>query len=149
MLRIMYAQHRRRNVLHGYGILPYSSDDLIAWAWSQHLFHDLYDLWVLSGYDKMKRPSIDRKDDYVGYKFGNIQLMTWQDNFDKANADRRDGTNAKTSKAVRQYMLNGSVVEDHHSIKSASRKTNSKHQGISYCCNGERDTHNGFRWSFI
>jgi hypothetical protein len=43
-------------------------------------FYELYNNWIDSGYKKSDKPSVDRIDDYKGYSFDNIQLMTWKEN---------------------------------------------------------------------
>ena len=63
----------------------YSKEQLHVWMTSQVNFNNLYINWVASGYKKDLVPSVDRLDDYKGYSFDNIQLMTWRENLDKYN----------------------------------------------------------------
>ena len=55
--------------------------------------------------------------------------------------------NPKTSKKVYCYK-NGILKAIYPSISEAARQTNSNVSHISSCCNGKRDTHNGYTWSY-
>lgn len=55
--------------------------------------------------------------------------------------------NTKTSKKVYCYQ-NGVLKATYPSISEAARQTNSNVSHISSCCNGKRDTHNGYTWSY-
>jgi hypothetical protein len=46
-------------------------------------FEDIYNEWVQSGYETMKCLSLDRKDRFKEYSIGNIDVSTWQVNFDR------------------------------------------------------------------
>jgi len=50
------------------------------------LYLRLHKEWVESGYNKYKAPSFDRLDNFEGYSFDNIQLVTWGVN-DKLGAE--------------------------------------------------------------
>ena len=58
----------------------YTQRELGQWLLAQSLFHRLYDKWVHSGYARNIIPSVDRKDDDIGYCMSNIQLMTFVEN---------------------------------------------------------------------
>lgn len=53
----------------------------------------------------------------------------------------------KTSKKVYQYKKNDTLVYEWPSISEAERNGYSKANIIS-CCNGRRETHKGYKWSF-
>lgn len=51
-------------------------------------------------------------------------------------------------KKVIQYTLEDEVIAEHSGIIIASEATNSDRNGIAKCCNGDRFSCNGFRWSY-
>jgi len=88
---ITYLSQKKSSKRRGHIPPTYTKYELEDWLMSQPLFHELYNKWVLSGYDKWEKPSVDRIDDDVHYCFTNIQLTTWRANQDKAYADIRSG----------------------------------------------------------
>jgi len=126
----------------------YSRQELIKWTLNESLFHKLYDNWVKSNYDKYKKPSIDRKNDYKGYSFENIQLMTWKENEDKNHNDSKNGINTKQCKSVNQYDLNGKLIKKHYSMCQAAREVGILNGNISNVCSGIRKTAGGFKWAY-
>ena len=140
LLYKIYGGQVTSSKTRGHSSPKYSFEDLYNWAMSQHLFHDLYDLWVISGFDKMQTPSIDRLKDNIGYKFSNIQLSTWQENFDKSLLNR--------GKIVLQLLKNGKVINEFKSAKEASNFTGVNYSGISKVCSGKRLFAGGFGWTF-
>ena len=110
----------------------------------------LYNEWVTSGYDKYAKPSLDRIDDYKGYSFDNIQLMTWGENDTKGSLDVRNGINNKHSKAVLQYDLNGNFIKEYYSMAQAERETGVSHSNISNVCQHKRYliTSGGYKWEY-
>ena len=126
----------------------YSRQELYEWLDSQDLFHELYNEWVNSDYETKLRPSIDRKDDYKSYSFGNIRLTTWCDNEKRGWADRKNGINNKASKAVEQYDLNGDFIDEYYSTMQAERCRGINHTNISRCCKGKYKTAGGYIWKY-
>ncbi len=142
----MRSSQRRSSDLRGHPPPSYSLNQLKEWAFSQELFHKLHAEWVASGYDKMKFPSIDRKDDYKGYSFDNIQLMTWEENKKKYYKDRISGVNNKANKPVSQYTKDGVFINTFHSGSEAERATGIRRTNISACCLGKEKSAGGFIW---
>lgn len=131
-------------------VLPaYSRQELRNWCYNNVDFDRLYLNWINSGYDTMKSPSIDRKDDYKPYTFDNLlRICTWQENYDRGQSDRRNGINNKVSKAVIQMALDGEYIDDYHSIKHASRVVGCCPNDISRCCRGALNTVSRFKWKW-
>lgn len=62
--------------------LPFSKVEFIEWINNTYgeKFNKLFDTYVQNDCNKYLNPSIDRIDDYKGYEFANMQLITWQEN---------------------------------------------------------------------
>ena len=125
----------------------YSLDEIYNWCMSQHVFHDLYDLWVLSGLEKDMRPSLDRKDDSIGYSFSNIRICTWYENRMK-QAHRVKSGDSRTCKIVEQYSLDGIFIKSFVSGRAAGRITGVPRSSISHCCIGNCSNAGGFIWRY-
>ena len=101
--------------------------------------------WKVSGYEKMYAPSFDRKDDYKGYSFDNIQIMTWKENKEKHHLDRKEGRNNKVSKAVAGTNIKTGDTIEFHSAREAGRHGFDR-GGIRSCCLGKQECHKGYTW---
>lgn len=134
---------KRRN----HKLPTYSKEMLKEWVFKQTNFEQLYNNWVNSGYKKKLKPSVDRLNDYKGYSFCNIQLITFGQNNRKSHEDRKKGINNKVNKAVLQFTKDGEFVREYHSMQEASRNGFDA-SDICYCCKGERKTHKGFIWKY-
>ena len=55
----------------------------------------------------------------------------------------------KTTRAVKQYDLEGNFIGEYRSIKEASRQTGCSVSGISYVCSGRRESAKGFKFKYI
>jgi len=127
----------------------YSKKEFKEWLFSQTLFHILFDNWKRLDYQKEYVPSVDRKDDYIGYTMDNIQLMTWAENNQKFKEDMKKGKNTKKCKAIRQYK-DGVFIEEFISLSEASETTGVNAGNISEICNGAKGhkTAGGFFWEW-
>ncbi len=83
----IYGKQRECSRKRGHQDPDYTLKELRTWMYAQPNFEELFDNWVQSGYNKFKRPSVDRLDDNIGYSFNNIQLVTWLEN-DRKYRDR-------------------------------------------------------------
>lgn len=150
ILSSMYHAQTVHSVTRGHKPPLYTRDELKEWLFSQELFHELYDKWVDNDYLKDLKPSVDRKDDYKGYSFDNIQLMTWYENRTKHYHDRKNGINNKASVAVNKFTKDGVFVCDYVSMSSASRDVGICATAIKRCCDKEQSFHSagGFKWEY-
>ena len=148
LVMVLYSHQKGSSRKRHHSLPEYNLSELKEWAFSQPVFHKLYDDWAQSGFDKMKAPSIDRKDDYKGYSFDNIQLMTWNENKNKGHSDRRNGVNNKKNKSVLQYSGQGCFIKEFHSHREASRATDTPRASISKCCRGLTGSAGGFIWKY-
>ena len=144
----MYNDQRSSCKRRGHDLPEYTKKELLEWLMGQELYHELFDIWVESGYKKILAPSVDRLDDYKTYSFDNIQLTDWFSNKEKAHKDRKNGINNKVSRLVNQYGLDGEFINTYHSIRKASRVTSVPYQNISSACNGMLKSAGGFKWKF-
>lgn len=100
----------------------YSKKELYDYLINNNLFIDIYNKWVLSGYEKNNKPSIDRIDDYRGYSFDNIVITTWEKNNSKYKDDLASGKNTKVCKSVKRICIKTGEVVIYHSVSDAKRK---------------------------
>ena len=145
----IYGSQRGSSKQRGHSLPTYSKQELTDWLYAQKKFHILFDNWKRLDFQTDYVPSVDRKDDYIGYTLSNIQLTIWKVNRDKGHSDRMNGVNNKTNKSVIQYTKNSEFVAKYHSAKEAKRKTGVHFGNISECCLGNRKSAGGFKWSFI
>jgi len=79
----IYKSQVQRSERKGLPKPTYNYEELKEWLHSQEIFHTIYDEWTKSGYDTMLCVSCDRSDRHKGYSFDNINVTTWQENFDR------------------------------------------------------------------
>ena len=134
---------RRGHIAPEYGL-----NELREWIYSQNNYSELFNNWKDSGYKKGLKPSVDRIKNNDHYHFGNIRLVTWEENDKQAKEDRRNGTLVcgNEHKEVIQLNLKGEHVDEFISIRQASRETGTNASSISGVCLGIRNTANGFKW---
>lgn len=144
---VMYTNQRQRSKRCNQPYPSYSLDESREWLFGQDLFHELYNNWVESGYDKWLKPSVDRIDDYRWYDMDNIQLMTWEGNSLKHHSDVRDGINNKRNKTVLQYDLDGNFIKEYHSVRHAARKNKFTFGNIATACRDD-GVYNGYLWKY-
>ena len=116
----------------------YTLNQLREWAFSQPIFHKLFNKWVESDYQKTTIPSFDRLDDYKPYSLDNIQITTWAENDKKGRADMKNGINNKQSKSVVGTNKGTGEKIEFPSQNIAARTLCIHNQHISMCCNGKR-----------
>ncbi len=115
----------------------YDLTGLRLWVETQPLFDPLYNLWLLSGFNRWERPSLDRIDDDVHYMLSNIQVMTAYDNLKKVSHQ---------PKPIRR-----SDGKEYESIIEAEREGGYPlgKSKISLVCIGKRKSYKGYTWEFI
>ena len=126
----------------------YTKDQLSVFLLNSKIFNELFYIWEINNYSKLLVPSLDRLDDYRGYSFDNIQILTWQENKNKGHKDRILGINNKHSKKVYQYNKDSSFITSYVSVNAASRYTGIDVGNISKCCSKERKSAGGYIWRY-
>lgn len=79
VIRVLYKTQKRHQKLRGHGDMPYTKNELKIWL-EDNGFKESFEFWKKSGYINELKPSIDRLDDFKGYDFDNIRLVTWKEN---------------------------------------------------------------------
>lgn len=128
----------------------YTRAELLTWAYQNGL-QMLWETWRLSDYQKELIPSVDRQDPTKGYSIGNIRLVTWSENNDKAYEDRKSCRHVtKQNRKVNQLDHGGNVIASFDSISDASRKTGITRININDVC--RKKVHclsaGGFGWEY-
>lgn len=76
----IYSHQQEASRKRGHKPPTYTVKELRNKYLNTELYRQLHAEWVVSGYDKYKAPSFDRLDNFKGYSFDNIQLVTWEVN---------------------------------------------------------------------
>lgn len=132
----LFQTQRVRCKEKGWDAPIYTQEELTEWGMSLPKFHDIFDAWVASDFQKSLSPSIDRLDDYKSYSLSNIRLVTWQENNDKGRYWQVIGLNTKNSIAVDQLTLNGRFIKRFHSVAAAGRALEIDNTKIGQVCRG-------------
>ena len=153
LISILFTRQVTNSKLRGHKPPKYTRKEFTEWLDTSTVFVSLYNNWVQSGFNSKLAPSIDRLDDFKGYSFDNIQLITWEDNRRKAHVDHKNGISTHTgktaTKAVLQYTKDKIFIKEFASVSEASRQLGLKtHTGISKTCTGDRKSAGGFYWEF-
>jgi len=126
----------------------YSKDEFKKWLFSHSSFEKLYEAWVESRYNRSLAVSVNRLDDYIGYRFDNIELGTWYDNRNSRHSDVISGRNNKQSTAVLMYSKDGEFIRRFHSMHHAKRETGINASSICNACKGNIKTAGKHMWKY-
>jgi len=149
LISTLWASQRRKSKTRGHPQPSYTKQDLRDWLYSQPKFHELFDEWKISGYDTASKPSVDRINDNEPYTLANIQLLSWQENQEKAYDSLRKGENDRhTAFPVAQFTKSGELLNTYCSFKEASRQTGVDDYLIALCARGSKNKKHagGYVW---
>jgi len=147
--RIIYGDQIKSSKRRGHALPSYSSNWLKEWIINNPEFHRLYDIWVIGGYKKMMKPSVDRIDDNISYTEYNIQIMTWKENKRKGHISEKAGDiDSLKYRRVIQYTSDGKEMARYKTIMIAERITDICHENISKVCLGKRNKAGGYVWKY-
>ena len=105
-------------------------------------FVRLFNEWISSGKDKMKKPSLDRISNKLPYTIRNTHMITWAENRHKQVMERR----SRKGRVI-QY-LNGEQIAIYRSQRDAVLKTGISQGNMSEHMNGKRPHVEGFTFKF-
>jgi len=122
VIRVLYKTMKRNQKLRGHGELPFSKKDFRDWLY-QNNFEKLYNLWVQSCHNKDDKPSVDRLNDFKGYSFSNMRLVSWRDNHLHQVNDilSGTGTSGKRCKSVGKFDQYGNLLVTYTSYQEVRR----------------------------
>ena len=159
----MYYNQITHSKTRGHFLPSYTKDEFLDWIYSQENIDTLIKDYLTSGMKRKKLPSVDRIDDFKGYSFDNIRLVTFGENEEKAHRMHKDGFLIFDNKNVIQYealrgkrignrgktpVYKGNYIKSFNSIMDAHRETNINFKNISSNCNKKRQHAGGFVWEF-
>lgn len=143
VLTNIYSKQVERSIERSLPPPSYALEELHRKYLHDPKFLRLITEWEKSGYDKSKKPSLDRIDCRKGYSFGNINLMTWEDNRYKQRMERR-GTICKPVYQIK----NGTVVNVFKSQRHAVQILGIGQGLLSMALTGKVKTAKGYNWSY-
>lgn len=144
----IYDNQTQNSKARGHNAPGYTKAELREMLMASDLFNKIFNEWELSGYAKRLTPSIDRKNDYVGYEITNIQIMTWGENDDKGHSDLKSAKLFDNHSPISQYSISGMFIKSYISQAEASRITKVNKGNIGECCRGNRKKAGGFKWEY-
>jgi len=145
----IYHNQRHNSKRRNHPMPDYTRCELMDWIFSQKLFHDLYNEWVDTGYDRHSTPSCDRLCNSSPYTLGNIQLVKFLENEENARRDLVNGTLITSQmRAVISINKITGETKEYFSIHEADRQTRADFRNISACCLGKIKSCGGYFWKF-
>ncbi len=141
----IYTRQKSSSKKRNHSMPTYSKDEFHKWVMEQDNIIELFDNWTESGYEKRLTPSVDRTDPMKPYVFGNIALMTWEENQVKAGEDVKSGVDTRMCTEISQYTLDGEYIATYHSIAHAARINDTDKGNITTCVDKKR-THLNSQW---
>ena len=155
LLRKMFSNQQRNS--RGNGLPLYTKEEFITYALTDINFHLCYQKWVESGFTDCLVPTTDRISSFGKYEFGNIQFMSFQDNYNKQALERKIGVDNRLNMAVLQLDKNTlEIINEFHSISDAARTLKLDKGNIAKVCSNSKtnqfltkyQTCGGFKWKF-
>jgi hypothetical protein len=146
VVSVMYQAQIANSIKRGHNPPEYTQDELYQWVKKQKNLEELMKNWKNSGYRKNFKPSCDRIDDYKGYSFDNIRLVTTEFNIKRGHIDRKNGINNKINIKISQFTKDNILVKTYESSMIAFRETGINPSNIRQCARGLRKTAGGYIW---
>ena len=117
---------------------------------NKEIFFKLRDNWIKSGYKTYLSVSVNRLDDYVSYRFSNMEIITWRENLLKGVKGKKSILRLQkiienNKKEVIQIDSNDNIINIFSSLREASENLCLSKSGISRVCCGKKFNYFGFR----
>lgn len=147
-----YGRMKRDNKHKFNAELPFSKQQFADWVLCQNIF-ELLDDYKNNNFDKDFNPSINRIDDYKGYSFENIELITWKENNEKGRKSLKNKeqcakmSKEKWSKKVIQKDLEGNIINIFNSTHDVNRILGFNSSLIARACRLNKIS-KGYRWEY-
>ncbi len=141
----IYRDQIKNSKRRGHQPPTYTKEELTEWLYSQPKFHRIYDNWKRLDFQKDYRPSIDRKENDIGYTMANIQIMTWKENDKK---ERIKGKKTAGSIAICQYSLDSKFIKGFISAAAAAISTGIGKTSINNNLRNKSTHAGGFLWEY-
>lgn len=152
LVRRVYNNQRMTTRKMGRALPAYTYEQLCLWLDAQPEFHILYHAWVAGGYAKDDSPSVDRKDNTIGYTLNNIQVVSWRQNLLNQKKQNLSGEYLHTgSKAINQLSLDGAFIAKFESIGIALRHIKGDRKGtsnVAAVADGKWQSAYGYKWEW-
>lgn len=143
VLTNIYNKMKERSINRGMELPDFTLSEFHSIYLEDIKFNRLFTEWELSGYDTLKKPSIDRINNKSSYTLKNINFMTWRDNRFKQSMERR--IRGKYNILMKK---DGVIINVFKSVKEAVKKTGLNQSGISSCLSNRYATTGGFEFEY-
>jgi 23S rRNA A1618 N6-methylase RlmF len=84
--RVNGVQKLKYHLYEGKALIE--KDEFYTWVLSNPKFHELFDKYVESGFNRKLSPSVDRVDSEKGYEIGNLEMVTMSENSRRGTLNR-------------------------------------------------------------
>ena len=136
VFRKIYERQIGNSIDRGHAPPNYTLDQLVHWANQQPALIQIWDDYVGSGYATELKPSCDRLDNSKPYELSNLEIITWQENRQRASRDKQAGALNANQRPVAAYNFDGSLHAEYISIMDAVRAVQGRMWGIASVANG-------------
>lgn len=143
-----FSSVRYKSKRRGDPLPAFSKDDLRKWLYKNGL-REKWIVYIESGLDKNKRPSINRIDDYGRYEFENMELIEWRDNHlmgvnSKKHHERTAQHNKKYRLKCFIFSKDGRMIRECPDYYDAAEYLNVHYVSVSRAVNKKRKTLKGY-----
>ena len=123
VIRVLYKTMKRHQKLRGHGELPFTKEEFKSWLLTND-FESIFNCWKEKGEVVDNKPSVDRLDDFKGYEFSNMRLVTWKDNRQHQAEDilTGKGTSGKRCQNINKLNKDGNVIKTYTSYQEIRRE---------------------------
>lgn len=149
MSKLIYSYQKKRSKSRGYNPPEYSRLELMEWMVSQPRYRKLMEDWLSSGKKTKLKPCCSRINYSIGFRFDNMQLVTYKENLRKHQPKLRKPRPELMGheNIIGVHKKTGEVIE-FRSFADAENHFNMAGSGIRRVLNGEGETAFGYVWSY-